>query len=48
MSRDLDLRAPDRVPDALFNRILWLMIKGARPVPAATARSPLHALQMSR
>jgi DNA-binding beta-propeller fold protein YncE len=48
MSRDLDLRAPDRVPDALFNRILWLMIKGARPAPAATARSPLHALQMSR
>jgi DNA-binding beta-propeller fold protein YncE len=48
MSRDLDLTAPDRVPDAVFNRILWLMIKGARPVPAAIARSPLHALQMSR
>ena len=48
MSRDLDLRAPDRVPDAVFNRILWSMIKGARPAPAAVSRSPLHALQMSR
>jgi 6-phosphogluconolactonase (cycloisomerase 2 family) len=48
MSEDLDLRAPDRVPDELFNRILWSMIKGARPAPAVNARSPLHALQMSR
>jgi len=48
MSRDLDLSAPDRVPDATFNRILWAMMKGPRPAPAAAARSPLHALQMSR
>jgi DNA-binding beta-propeller fold protein YncE len=48
MSRDLDLSAPDRVPDVEFNRILWWMMKGARPAPSASARSPLHALQMSR
>ncbi|HLX06904.1 MAG TPA: bifunctional YncE family protein/alkaline phosphatase family protein [Thermoanaerobaculia bacterium] len=48
MSEHLDLSAPDRVPDAVFNRILWSMMKGARPLPATSARSPLHTLQMSR
>jgi len=48
MSEGLDLSAPDRVPDAVFNRILWSMMKGARPLPATSARSPLHTLEMSR
>ena len=48
MSQDLDLSAPDRINDELFNRILWTMLKGDQPVPQAAARSPLQLLQMSR
>ena len=48
LSQDLDFSRPDRVNDELFNRILWLMIKGDRPVPSVAAKAPLHVLQMSR
>jgi len=48
LSQDIDLSAPDRVNDALFNRILWLMIKGDQPAPAIAAKAPLQVLQMSR
>jgi DNA-binding beta-propeller fold protein YncE len=48
MSAGLDFSAPDRVNDAVFNQILWLMLKGSDPVPPAQTKSPVHALQASR
>ena len=48
MSEGLDLSEPDRVDDQLYNRILWLMLKGSVPVPLAQGRGPLHALQSSK
>jgi DNA-binding beta-propeller fold protein YncE len=48
LSEGLDLRAADRVNDALFNKILWMMIKGNELPPVAQTKSPLHALQLSR
>lgn len=48
MSEGLDFSAADRVDDAAFNQILWTMIKGAEPVPAATTRAPLQAYQAGR
>ena len=47
MSEGLDLSAPDRVDDQLYNRILWLMLKGDFPAPAARSHGALHALQSS-
>jgi DNA-binding beta-propeller fold protein YncE len=48
MSEGLDFTAPDRVDDALFNNILWTMLKGSAPFPAASTRAPLHLLQTGR
>jgi hypothetical protein len=48
LSQDLDFSRPDRVNDELFNRILWLMIKGDQPAPAVAAKAPLLVLQMSQ
>ncbi|HXZ27694.1 MAG TPA: bifunctional YncE family protein/alkaline phosphatase family protein [Terriglobales bacterium] len=48
LSQGIDLSAADRVDDALFNRILWLIVKGSRPAPPVRAQAPLHALQSSR
>jgi sugar lactone lactonase YvrE len=48
MSEGLDLSAPDRVDDQVYNRILWLMLKGDTPQPVALYRAPLHALAASR
>ena len=48
MSEGLDLSTPDRVDDQVYNRILWLMLKGDTPQPAARNRAPLHALEASR
>jgi hypothetical protein len=48
MSEGLDLSAPDRADDALYNQILWLMLKGDVPYPAARNWAPLHALEASR
>jgi hypothetical protein len=48
MSEDLDLSAPDRADDQLYNRILWMMLKGDTAPPVASHRAPLHALQSSR
>jgi DNA-binding beta-propeller fold protein YncE len=47
MSEGLDLSAPDRVDDQVYNRILWLMLKGDLPQPAVHNRAPLHALEAS-
>ena len=48
MSEGLDFSAPDRVDDQVYNRILWLMLKGDVPQPLAHYRAPLHALEASR
>src|SRR5271163_942068 len=48
MSDGLDLSAPDRVDDFVYNRILWLMMKGDAAYPAARNWAPLHALEASR
>jgi hypothetical protein len=48
MSEGLDLSAPDRVDDQVYNRILWLMLKGDMPQPVVRNRAPLHALETSR
>jgi YVTN family beta-propeller protein len=48
LSEGLDLSAPDRVDDQVYNRILWLMLKGDAPLPAVRDWAPLHALEASR
>jgi len=48
LSEGLDLSAPDRVDDEVYNRILWLMLKGEAPPPVVHNWAPLHALQASR
>ncbi len=48
MSEGLDLSQPDRVDDQLYNRILWLMLKGDVPPPVARSQGALHALQSSK
>ena len=47
MSEGLDFSAPDRVDDRVYNRILWLMLKGDVPQPTVHNRAPLHALEAS-
>ena len=47
LSDGLDLSAPDRVNDQVYNRILWLMLKGDAPQPAARTCAPLHVLEAS-
>ena len=48
MSEELDLSTPDRVEDRVYNRILWLMLKGDAPYPAPHTWPPLHAFEASR
>jgi len=48
LSENLDLSAPDRVDDQLYNRILWLMLKGGAPPPVAQSHAALHVLQSSK
>jgi hypothetical protein len=48
MSEGLDLRAADRSDDALFNRILWHMLKPGSAAPPAVNKAPLHALEAAR
>jgi DNA-binding beta-propeller fold protein YncE len=48
MSDGLDLSAPDRADDQLYNRILWMMLKGDAPQPPTRNQAPLHALEASR
>ena len=48
LSEGLDLSAPDRSDEETFNAILWQMLKGPAPLPAAAARAPLHLLQAGR
>jgi phospholipase C len=48
LSESLDLSAPDRANDQLYNRILWLMLKGDVPPPVAQSHAALQALQSSK
>ena len=48
MSEGLDLSAPDRVDDQVYNRILWLMLKSEAPQPVVRNSAPLHALEASQ
>jgi DNA-binding beta-propeller fold protein YncE len=48
MSEGLDLREADRIDDALFNRILWLMLKPDVTAPPTANKAPLHTLQVAR
>ncbi len=45
MSEGLDLSGPDRVDDQLYNRILWQMLKGDRPMATVRNHAPLQLLQ---
>ena len=47
-SARLDFSAPDRVDDAMFNQILWSMMKGSEPLPETEAKAPLHAYRVGR
>jgi DNA-binding beta-propeller fold protein YncE len=48
LSEGLDLSAPDRVDDQVYNRIVWLMLKGEASPPVVPKRAPLHTLEASR
>jgi hypothetical protein len=48
LSESLDFSGPDRADDQLYNRILWMMLKGDTPAPAAQTHAALHALQSSK
>ena len=45
VSEKPDFAAPDRVDDALFNNILWAILKGPEPFPVPPTRAPLHLFQ---
>ena len=47
-SAGLDFSAPDRVDDAMFNQILWSMMKGSEPLPGTDTKAPLHAYRVGR
>jgi len=48
MSEGLDLRAADRSDDALFNRILWYMLRQGSEAPPASGKAPFHLLQVAQ
>ncbi len=48
LSKHLDLTAPDRIDDALFNTILWAMLKGDQPMPRAESKASVHLLQIGQ
>lgn len=43
-SASIDLSRPDAVPDDLFNRILWLAIKGDTPYPETRRATPAELM----
>jgi DNA-binding beta-propeller fold protein YncE len=47
LSEGLDLSQADQVDDQLYNRILWLMLKGDAALPVALNHAGLHALRTS-
>jgi DNA-binding beta-propeller fold protein YncE len=48
LSEGLDLSAPDRVDDEVYNHVLWTVLKGDAPQPVTRQWAPLHTLEASR
>jgi hypothetical protein len=48
LSKHLDLSAPDRIDDALFNSILWAMLKPDQPMPRTESKAEVHLMQITR
>jgi len=48
LSKHLDLSAPDRIDDALFNQILWAMLKPDQPMPRTESKAEVHLLEIAR
>jgi hypothetical protein len=47
-SENLDFSQPDQVNDAVFNEILWSMLKPGQPYPTVHSTAPMHAMTISR
>jgi DNA-binding beta-propeller fold protein YncE len=48
LSKDFDLTGPDRINDALFNKVLWAMLKPDQPMPRPESRAAVHLLEITR
>jgi hypothetical protein len=48
ISDGLHFSAPGRVNAALFNAVLWFMLKGKDSSPTLQTKAPLHMLELSR
>jgi DNA-binding beta-propeller fold protein YncE len=48
LSKDFDLSAPDRIDDALFNQVLWAMLKPDQPMPHPDTKATVHLLQITK
>jgi DNA-binding beta-propeller fold protein YncE len=48
LSESFDLTAPDRIDDAAFNEVLWMMLKGDAPQPPVRSLSGMHAALAGR
>jgi len=48
LSKNFDLTAPDRIDDALFNQILWAMLKPDQEMPRPETKATLHLLQITQ
>ncbi|HEV8436295.1 MAG TPA: bifunctional YncE family protein/alkaline phosphatase family protein [Thermoanaerobaculia bacterium] len=48
LSKHLDLSAPDRIDDALFNQILWAMLKPDQAMPKTESKAEVHLMEIAR
>jgi len=48
LSKHLDLSAPDRIDDALFNQILWAMLKPDQAMPRTESKAEVHLMEITR
>jgi len=48
LSKNFDLTAPDRIDDALFNQVLWAMLKPNQEMPRPETKATLHLLQITQ
>ena len=48
LSKHLDLSAPDKINDALFNQILWAMLKPNQEMPQPETKATVHLLEITR
>ena len=47
-SAKLDFSEADRVPDDVFNKILWRMLKGQEEFPLVKVMAPVHSFAVNR